>query len=293
MKIQKNISLKNYTTFKIGGSAKYFCVVKDKNDLIEAASFAKKEKLPFFVLGGGSNLLVSDKGFKGLVIKIENYKLKIPACRQAGKICKVIAGAGLGLAKLLTITANAGLSGLEWSAGIPGATLGGAVRGNAGAFEIEMKDIVRKVEAFDDKNQKTKIFNNKDCRFGYRGSIFKKNPNLIIFSVELKFKKSNKKKVREKIKEIFGYRAAKHPKLPSAGSIFKNLEKMRARDLIEEAGLKGKKIGGAQISEQHANFIINTGKAKAKDVLALINLAKKEVKNKFGIAIEEEIKILS
>lgn len=293
MQFQKGILLKNYTTFKIGGPAEYFCIVKNKDDLIGAVSFAKKTKLPYFILGGGSNLLVSDKGFNGLVIKIENCELKIPACHQAGKICAVTAGAGVSLAKLLSATANAGLSGLEWSAGIPGATVGGAVRGNAGAFETEMKDLVRKVEAFDVKNHKIKIFSNKDCRFGYRGSIFKKNPDLIIFSVELELKKSNKKKVREKIKEIFGYRTAKHPKFPSAGSIFKNLENIRARDLIGRAGLKGKRIGGAQISEQHANFIVNTDGAKAKDVLALIDLAKKEVKNKFGINLEEEVHYLS
>lgn len=291
MKIQKDILLKNYTTFRIGGPARYFCTVKNKEELIGAVAFAKKENLPFFILGGGSNLLVSDRGYNGLIIKILNTKYKILNT-------KILVGAGVSLAKLVSITANAGLSGMEWTSGIPGATIGGAIRGNAGAFDFEMKDIVDKVEALDTSDLKFRIFQNKDCRFGYRESIFKKDSNLIIWSCELEFKKpfdtaQGKEKIREKIKEILNYRKEKHPKFPSAGSIFKNFENMRARDLIEKAGLKGKTIGGAQISEQHANFIINTGGAKARDVLALINLAKKEVKNKFGIKIEEEVQILS
>ncbi|MBI2626141.1 MAG: UDP-N-acetylmuramate dehydrogenase [Candidatus Nealsonbacteria bacterium] len=286
MQFQKNILLKNYTTFKIGGPAKYFCAIKDKEELVEAIAFAKKGQLPFFVLGGGSNLLVSDKGFKGLVLKIQDLRLRI-------KDSTIYAGAGASLTELVNAAANAGLSGMEWAAGIPGATVGGAIRGNAGAFEVEMKDIVRKVEAFDANDLRFKIYDLRDCGFSYRSSIFKKNPNLIIISAELNLKKNNKRKVREKMKEILNYRMDKHPKFPSAGSIFKNFENIRARDLIEKAGLKGKKIGGAQISDQHANFIINTGRAKAKDVLALIDLAKKEVKNKLGVAIEEEIQILS
>jgi len=286
MRTKKNVALKNYTTFKIGGPAKYFCIVKTEKDLLQAVKWANKNNLPFFILGGGSNLLVADKGFNGLVIKIENCKLKIVNS-------KVIAGAGISLTTLLSVTANAGLSGLEWSAGIPGATLGGAIRGNAGAFETGIKDVVRKVEVFDVRDLRFKIYDLRDCQFGYRESVFKKNSNLIIFSAELEFKKSDKKKIKEKVKEILSYRMSKHPKLPSAGSVFKNLENIRARDLIEKAGLKGKKIGRAQISDQHANFIVNLGGAKAKDVLELMNLAKKEVKNKLGIKIEEEIQILS
>ena len=148
MKFQKSVLLKNYTTFKIGGPAEYFCVVENKSDLMEALSFAKKKKLPFFVLGGGSNLLVSDKGCKGLVIKIQNSKFKIQNSR-------VFADTGVSLGKLVSAVANAGLAGLEWAAGIPG-TVGGAVRGNAGAFEGEMKDCVEEVEAFDSKTGKIK-----------------------------------------------------------------------------------------------------------------------------------------
>jgi len=268
--------LKNYTTFQIGGPAKYFYIAENKTELIEATKQAKKLKLPFFVLGGGSNLLISDKGFKGLVIKFGQ-----PLSLYVSK-------------------------GLEWAVGIPG-TIQGAVWSNAGAFKKSMKDIVKEVEVFDTKTGKIKIFKNKNCRFSYRNSIFRKEKNLIILSVKIKSKKSNTKK----IKRYLDYRKKTQPlEFPSAGSIFKNPKNLAAGELldeedkssssafaaarlIEECGLKGKKIGQAQISEKHGNFIVNLGQAKAKDVVKLIKLAKQKVKNKFGIVLKEEIVILS
>jgi len=301
--LKKNVSLKNYTTFKIGGPANYFFEAKNKEDLIKAIITAKKFKLPFFILGGGSNLLVSDEGFKGLVIKIlfsKSYFLNSQISAEAGTI----------LGQLISATSNTGLTGLEWAAGIPG-TVGGAIYGNAGAFKKSMKNIVREVEVFDLKNKKIKILKNKDCKFGYRDSIFKQAnsatlglrprgmrmrpceyKNLIILSAKLKLKKGNKKKIEKRIKEYLNYREEKQPlNLPSAGSIFKNPKGFFAAKLIEKCNLKGKKIGKAQISEKHANFIVNLGGGKAKDVKKLINLAKKKVKEKFGITLEEEIKI--
>lgn len=308
MQIQRAVPLKKYTTFRIGGLAEYFCAVKTTDELIEVSAFAKAKKLPFFILGGGSNLLVSDKGFGGLVIKIENCKLKIEnSC--------IIADAGISLGKLVNAAANASLSGLEWATGIPGATVGGAIRGNAGAFQAEMKDIVQMVETVNSKDLKIKKFNHRDCHFSYRSSIFKKNPNLIIISAELNFKKEKEDKVKEKSRKILNYRKLHHPSQFSAGSIFKNLQftvhsfqklvkkypefkqfKKRgdipAAFLISECGLKGKKFGRAEISEKHPNFIINLGGAKASDVLALINLVKKSVKQKYQINLEEEIQLL-
>jgi len=255
--VKKNVLLKNYTTFRIGGPAKYFFVAKTKENLIKVILVAKKLRLPFFILGGGSNLLVSNKGFDGLVIKfgqpLSNYVSR----------------------------------GLEWAAGIPG-TIEGAVYGNAGAFCKSMKDAVESVEVFDTKTGKIEIFKNKGCQFGYRDSIFKKKKNLIILSVEIKPGKSNP----EKIKEYLDYRKQRHPRLPSAGSVFKNIGATPAAILIHRAGLTGKKIGKAQISEKHSNFIVNLGAASAKDVKKLINLAKKSVKKKFGIVLEEEIQFL-
>jgi len=258
MKFRKNVPLKNYTTFKIGGPAKYFFEAKRKEELIEAIKLAKKLELPFFILGGGSNLLVSDKGFDGLVIKFGQ-----PLSSYVSK-------------------------GLEWAVGIPG-TVQGAVWSNAGAFEKSMKDVVKEVEVFDTKTEKIKNFKSKDCKFGYRDSIFKKNKNLIILSVKIKSKKSN----RKKIKQYLDYRKKTQPlNFPSAGSIFKNPRGFFAADLIERCGLRGKRIGKVKISEKHANFIVNLGNGKAKDVKKLIKLAKQKVKSKFGIVLKEEIVVL-
>jgi len=258
MKFRKNVPLKNYTTFKIGGPAKYFFEAKRKEELIEAIKLAKKLELPFFILGGGSNLLVSDKGFDGLVIKFGQ-----PLSSYVSK-------------------------GLEWAVGIPG-TVQGAVYSNAGAFKKSMKDVVKEVEVFDTKTEKIKNFKSKDCKFGYRDSIFKKNKNLIILSVKIKSKKSN----RKKIKQYLDYRKKTQPlNFPSAGSIFKNPRGFFAADLIERCGLRGKRIGKVKISEKHANFIVNLGNGKAKDVKKLIKIIKNKVKNKFGVTLKEEIVVL-
>jgi len=259
MKFQRNILLRDYTTFKIGGRAKYFFAAKTKTELISAIKLAKEKKLPFFILGGGSNLLVSDRGFNGLVIKF-GQPLSLYVSR-----------------------------GLEWTVGIPG-TVQGAVWGNAGAFKKSMKDVVESVEVFNTETGTVKIFKNKDCQFSYRNSIFRKKNNLIILSVKIKLKKNNTKK----IKQYLNYRKKTQPlNFPSAGSIFKNPNGFSAGELIEKCGLKGKKIGNVKISEKHSNFIVNLGNGKAKEVIKLIKLIKQKIKKKFGIELEEEIVILS
>jgi len=274
--IKKNVLLKNYTTFKIGGRAKYFYIAKDKEDLIRAITLAKKMKLPFFILGGGSNLLISDRGFNGLVIKFGQ-----PLSLYVSK-------------------------GLEWAVGIPG-TIQGAVCGNAGAFKQSMQDAVKEVEVFDVKTGEIKNFKNKDCQFSYKDSIFKKKKNLIILSVKIKNRASegsededenevliaSKKSNAQKIKEYLDYRKERQPlNFPSAGSVFKNPPGFSAGELIDECGLKGKKIGNVKISEKHANFIVNLGRGEAKDVMRLIKIIKNRVKKKFGVTLEEEIKFL-
>jgi len=289
--IQKNIPLAPYTTFKIGGPAKYFYVAKTEEDLIGVIKLAKKLKLPFFVLGGGSNLLVSDKGYEGLVI---NFQFSIFNFQKN----KIVAGAGLPLGKLVNISMGKELTGLEWAAGIPG-TVGGAIVGNAGAFGKSMGNIVKEVEALDFKTLKRKKLKNKDCKFGYRDSIFKRKRNLIILSAIFQLRKGNKNEIQKKMKEYLNCRKSKQPlNFPSAGSIFKNPSGFSAGELIEKCGLKGKKIGNVKISEKHANFFINLGNggnlpaARAKDVIKLIKLIKKKVKNKFKIDLEEEIQLL-
>jgi len=296
--IKKNISLVQYTTFKIGGKAKYFCTVGTKEELIEAVKAAKKMRLPFFILGKGSNLLVSDKGFNGIVIKIVNCKLKV-------ENRKISADAGVPLNKLVSLSAEKSLTDMEWAVGIPG-TVGGAVYGNAGSFGKSMKDVVDKVEVYDIKTRKVKIVSNKDCKFAYRESIFKKNKNLIILSTKLSLIRGEKKEIKNKIKEYLKYKKGTQPlNYPSAGSVFKNPKNFSAGEpgeenkfsssnftaaqLIEKCGLKGERAGGAKISEKHANFIVNFGGATAKDAKKLINLAKKSVKRKFGIVLKEEI----
>lgn len=279
------VSLEKFTTFKIGGKVKYFFVAKNKQSLIKAVLWAEEASLPFFILGGGSNLLVADRGFRGLVIKNENNKHE-----TNGK--KISAEAGVPLSSLLKEATKNNLAGLEWSAGIPG-TVGGALFGNAGAFGKSMKDSVQGVKIFDVKSRKIKILKKKDCGFSYRESIFKKNKDLVIISAAFSFKKGKSETINKKIKEYLDYRKEHQPlNFPSAGSVFKNSKNLSAGDLIEKCGLMGKKIGNAEISQKHANFIVNLGKATSKDVMGLVNLAKKSVKNKFGVALEEEIQYL-
>lgn len=313
--LKENIDLSQFSTFKIGGKAKYFIEVKNKEKLINTVKAAKKLKIPFFVLGGGSNLLISDKGFNGLVIRIfGGNEIKI---KKNKKFAILDVFAGVSFAYVINYTIGNNLKGLEWAMGIPG-TIGGAVCGNAGAFGNEIKDTVLGVWVLT-SNNKLKYFKNKDCKFGYRESIFKNKKNLIIVRVKLKLKIiDDKQELLKNIQDKIKYRSQGYPKFPNAGSIFKNItnkkdiskilkikpeilknieEKWKGRVpagfLIESCGLKGKKIGKAMISNEHANCFINLGGAKANDIIALIKLAQKEVFKKFGVKLKEEIVRLS
>jgi UDP-N-acetylmuramate dehydrogenase len=303
--IQKNFDLTPFTNFRIGGQAEFFMIIKNKQELIKAIAWAKAKKLPLAILAGGSNILIIRKKIKGLVLKIsgEHYFIKKNY---------VTCWAGTSLTKLAKISASAGLTGLEWSFGIPG-SLGGAVRGNAGAYGFDMSGSVAEVEAYDlIKNQLVKL-NNQACGFSYRSSVFKERKNLLIVGVKLKLAKGVPREIKALSQKNFNHRFESKPKEPSAGCIFKNLEykkaikqnKKLAEDLaakglvrgdkigvgylIDQLGLKGKTVGGAKVSEKHANFIINTGKAQSKDVVSLINLIKIKIKHKYKINLEEEI----
>jgi len=256
-KFQKDVSLAKYTTFKIGGIAKYFFRVSNKEDLNKAIEFIREKSLPFFVLGGGSNVLVSDKGFVGIVILMNNKKIEI-------EDNKIIVEAGVELNNLVKYSIKNSLTGLEWAIGIPG-TVGGAVKVNAHAFGSNFSELV------------------KDT----------KEDNNIILSVELELKNGNKEKCKKLINEYIKKRENTQPlEYPSAGCIFKNIPNYGAGRLIDKAGLKGTQIGEAMISNKHANFIINLGKANSNDVIKLIELAKETVKEKFNLELKEEIKYL-
>ena len=305
--LKEKILLKDYTTYKIGGPAKYFFVAKNKKDLVRALNTAKKFKLPVFILGGGSNLLISDKGFNGLVIKMDINKVEfLEEC--------AIAGAGANLTRLAYLTADNGLSGLEWSAGIPG-TVGGAIYGHAQAFGSKISDSIKSVEAVDIKTLKIKTFSKKQCQFSLKNSIFKKNKNLAIVSAVLKLQNKDSDEIKKLIGEFLKYRKERHPiNFPSAGSTFVNPEiKIKNKKLLEKfpelseynkkgiipagylvskCGLAGKKIGSAQISDKHSNFIINLGGANAKDVVSLMKAAKIKVKKTFGINLQTEVQMV-
>jgi UDP-N-acetylmuramate dehydrogenase len=312
-KIQKNVALAPYTYYQIGGKAKYFCEIDGEREAIEALEFAKDNNVRFFILGGGANVLISDAGFDGLAIKIKNNNKKLEVSGN-----KIKVSAGTRLANLVNFSLRSGLSGLGWAAGLPG-TIGGAIRGNAGAFNHSISESVEGIEVIQAKSDKSeykiRTFNNKQCRFGYRTSIIKEKGGIIL-SVAFVLKKLKTKNERIKIVEDarknMQYRKEHQPlEYPSCGSVFKNVriadvrsiekikgiagmkgETMPAGLLIEKAGLKGRRIGGAQISEKHANFIVNLGNAKAKDVYDLIELCEQEVHEKFGARLEREVEMI-
>jgi len=305
--IKKDILLSEHTTFKIGGKAEYFLLATKEKEIIHSIKIAKKFKIPVFVMGGGSNLLVSDKLIKGLVVK---NQVKEPIVLMKNNIIK--APGGIVFGKLVNYTINKSLEGLSWAGGLPG-TFGGAIRGNAGAFGGEIKDSVLKVRALDNKLN-LKELTNKQCKFSYRSSIFKQK-NWVVLSALVKLKKGDKKKIQEISDSHINYRKERHPlEYPNAGSIFKNVDfkkvpikfKKLFSDKVKKdpfeivptawfiigAGLVGKKIGGAQVSKKHSNYIVNLGGASARDVVKLINLIKQKVKKKYNINLETEIQFI-
>lgn len=292
LEIKQNEPLSKHTTFTIGGPARYFGAVKTKEEILEAIDFAKNKKLPFFVLGGGSNILINDGGYDGLIIKIQLGGINFGEDT-------ITAGAGVSLSQLVNESANRGLSGLEWAVGIPG-TIGGAVNGNAGAYGHSISESVDEIVALaeDNREWKEKRYSKKECLFEYRKSKFKYLTNReIISEVVLKLQKSDIEKVREEIKNTILKRKGKIPAQPSAGCVFKNIKKdgqliAAVGKLVEECGLKGVKSGGAEIPRLHGNYIVNAGGAKAKDVLSLINLCKQKVKDRFNLELEEEIIVM-
>ncbi|MFA5053429.1 MAG: UDP-N-acetylmuramate dehydrogenase [Parcubacteria group bacterium] len=311
-KLSENVPLSDYTTYKIGGPARYFAEAKKETDIAEILN-EFESRVPngkVFILGGGANVLFADDGYDGLVLKISLSEMELT---ENG----IRAGAGTSLKDVVQFALENNLSGMEFIAGCPG-SFGGAIRGNAGAFGGEMKDCITSVRSII-INAPKKIIERKNegNMFGYRTSIFKTDAkNEIILSGEVRLVLENANSIKERMESNLNYRKEKHPmEWPSAGSTFKNIsvqelseeQKRKWKDkiktdpipvlpaavLISEAGLIGKAIGGAKISEKHPNFFINAGNATAKDVKELIVFVKKTVKEKFKINLKEEIQIVN
>ncbi|MCM8796169.1 MAG: UDP-N-acetylmuramate dehydrogenase [Candidatus Omnitrophica bacterium] len=290
IKIRFDVPLDKYTTFKIGGPAKYFLEPKNTEELIRAVKLlkrypprAKGGKLPILILGSGSNILVMDKGIEAVVIHLNSAYFKKISLKKGQRLQ---VGSGARLSRILSFSRRHNLSGLEFLAGIPG-TLGGAIMMNAGIPDKTIADRIENVTVMD-YNGRIKTLAKKEIKFTYRSSNLSK---YIILSATLKLSK-DKNSVKEKIKYYLKKRYLTQDLMyPSAGCIFKNPPGESAGRLIDLCGLKGKRIHDACISKRHANFILNLGKARAKDVLRLIRLVKKKVKKKFHINLEPEIKI--
>ncbi len=287
-KIKQNEPMKEHTSLKIGGPADFFVTVNSVEELKKILQFSKLNKIPLTVVGNGSNLLVLDKGIKGIVVKTELKQIQIKNIDE-NKV-EVIADDGVKLGFLAQKLLKEEITGFEELSGIPG-TVGGAVVMNAGAHGKEMKDIITEVIAIDfDGN--IHIFSKEQSEFEYRHSKFSDN-EYIILQVKLLLEKGKKENIKSKMDEYAKYRKEKQPiEYPSAGSTFKRGTDFVTAKLIDDAGLKGYSIGGAKISEKHAGFVINTGNATAQDVLDLVELVKKKVYEKYDKKIDLEVKIL-
>ena len=273
--------MKKHTSFKIGGTADQFIKVTNEEELKEAIKYAKDKNLKITIIGNGSNLLVLDKGIRGLVIKIDIQKLEI---ERKEKYAEITVGSGYKTMAFGIKMLNEELS------GIPG-TIGGAIFMNAGAYGKEIKDINISTKCMDYDGEIFEL-SNKEQEFEYRSSVFNKK-DYIILETKLRLEYGKKEEIKKKMDEYLSSRKEKQPiEYPSAGSTFKRQEGVITAKLIDECGLKGFQIGGAKVSEKHAGFVINSDNATAKDVIDLIKYIKEKVNEKYGIKIKEEIRIV-
>jgi len=305
LNIQKNVSLKKYTTFDIGGRARYFVEVGSLEDMHEAIAFTKEEKLEHFILAGGSNVLFADDGFDGVVMKMTNNSMAV----QGGDL---MSGAGTELMSFLSFVAENEMTGGENLTGIPG-SVGGAVRGNAGAFGTEIQDIVREVHTLDVNTGETTIFTNEQCEFSYRNSFFKKNPQHIIISVTFDMQKGVKKEIEKVMYNTIAQRNTKQVQnIKSAGSFFvnpavdKRVQSIFEKDtskkshdgrvpagwLLDSCNIFQKRIGDIQAGVQHANYFINMGDGTAEQAMQLAAVAKTRVRDEFDVQLKEEVSLV-
>lgn len=276
--------LSRHTSLGVGGPADYLVFPNDAEELRAVLLLAKEHRIPILVLGHGTNLLVLDEGFRGIVISLTNA---CSHCQFNNSIVK--AGANVSLPWLAKEIARRGLTGMEFAAGIPG-TLGGALYMNAGAFGYYTGNLVEEVVTMDSTGS-LHTRSRKELSFAYRWSNFQ-DEDVIILEATLCLKPGNREKIEAMLGQMLNERAVKHPRLPSAGSVFRNPSRQGAGYLIEQAGLKGMSMGGAQISLMHGNFIVNNGNATAADIIYLINLARETVREKFDIELQLEIRVV-
>lgn len=283
VKMQEPMS--KHTTFRIGGPADFYLCPHSTKEVQQTVQICKEENLPYFILGNGSNLLVSDKGYRGVIIQLWKNFSDISV-----KDCCITAKAGALLSKVAAEALEEGLTGMEFASGIPG-TIGGAVFMNAGAYGGEMKDIIKEVKVLDDQGE-VRVLSNEEMKLGYRTSIVKEKGYTVLSAV-LQLKKGDASVIRETMEDLKNRRTSKQPlDMPSAGSTFKRPEGYFAGKLIMDSGLRGFSVGGAQVSEKHCGFVVNKGGATAEDVTALIREVQRRVKEKFGVELETEVRFL-
>lgn len=285
-KIRYNEKMSKYTTMRVGGPCDCIVFPDEISKIKEVIDFCKNENITFFVIGNGSNLLVKDEGIHGVVIKLGHRFGKIELDGEY-----ILAYAGATMPVLSQLAKKNSLKGLEFACGIPG-TIGGGVKMNAGAYGSQISDILYEVTYMDEKEE-IKTIKNKECSFGYRKSIFTINPNYVILSAKFKLEKGNIDEIENKMRENSLARKTKQPlEYPNFGSVFKRPEGYFVGKLVDDAGLRGYKIGGAQVSTKHTGFIVNVDNATCKDVLNLIEYVQTTVYNKFNVKLTPEVIII-
>ncbi len=283
IKVQQNVSLRHLCTYRVGGPAKFFAEARTMTEMIGLKAFAKEQKVPFLLLGAGSNVLFSDEGYPGLIIhnKMEGIQINGDTVNAEG---------GVNLMKLILVCAQNNLGGISGLANVPG-TVGGAVYGNAGIPDIWIGNILLQAVLLPEKSLKPKMVGPEYFEFGYRTSKIKGTKDIVL-SATLRLKPEPQAKIRADINEYIKQRALKQPSGNSCGSFFKNPKEFPSAGwLIEQAGCKGMTVGGAQVSPKHANFLMNTGIATSKDIVELAVQVYQKVKDKFNVELEPEVQI--